>query len=102
MYESTFRVQQEMGLEPKRGSMSPAGAPAPDSGPNERALVQRFLDLPSDQFLEVVHRHYAKHPARTPPPEPIGPIIDVESGSPPPPRGGAGAARARRGRAGRP
>lgn len=49
MLVNHFRVLHQMGLEPKQGSMSPAGAPAAENGTAERLLIQRIVDLPSDQ-----------------------------------------------------
>jgi hypothetical protein len=71
-----FRVLQEMGVEPKQGSMVPTAAPAADTG-TERMLVQRIVDLPSDEFLELMHKHFADRRAKAPllP----GEVIDVEA-----------------------
>src|SRR4030095_6792594 len=60
-----FRVLQEMGLEPKQGSMGPTAAPGADTG-TERMLVQRIVDLPSDQFLELLHQHFAEKRLKAP------------------------------------
>jgi hypothetical protein len=71
-----FRVLQEMGLEPKQGSMAPAEDAAAETG-TERLLVQRIVDLPSNQFLELLHKHYADRRAKAP--LQPGEVIDVEA-----------------------
>jgi hypothetical protein len=71
-----FRVLQEMGLEPKQGSMAPPGAPAPESG-IEKLVVQRIVGLPSDQFLELMHQHFADKRLKAP--LQPGEVIDVEA-----------------------
>lgn len=72
-----FRGLQEIGLEPKQGSMAPTGAPPPESGTAERLLIQRIVDLPSDRFLALMHQHFADRRAKAPllP----GEVIDVEA-----------------------
>jgi hypothetical protein len=71
-----FRVLQEMGIEPKRGSMAPTGAPAAESG-TEKLVIQRIVDLPSDQFLGLMHRHFAEKRLKAP--LQPGEVIDVEA-----------------------
>jgi hypothetical protein len=72
-----FRVLQEMGVEPKQGSMVPTAAPAADTG-TERMLVQRIVDLPSDEFLGLMHQHFAEKRLKAP--LQPGEVIDVEAG----------------------
>jgi len=71
-----FRVLQEMGLEPKHGSMVPTGAPAAESG-TEKLVIQRIVDLPSDQFLALMHEHFAEKRLKAP--LQPGEVIDVEA-----------------------
>ena len=60
-----FRVLQEMGVEPKQGSMGPTAAPAADTG-TEKLLIQRIVELPSDEFLELLHQNFADHRGKHP------------------------------------
>jgi hypothetical protein len=71
-----FRVRQEMGLEPKHGSMAPTGSPAAESG-TEKLVIQRIVELPHEQFMELMHKHFADRWAKGPllP----GEVIDVEA-----------------------
>jgi hypothetical protein len=77
MLVNHFRVLQETGLEPKHGSMAPTGAPAAESGTAERLLIQRIVDLPSDQFLALMHKHFAEKRLKAP--LQPGEVIDVEA-----------------------
>src|SRR6266849_3625152 len=47
MLTNHFRVLQELGLEPKHGSMAPTGAPAAESG-TEKLVIQRIVELPHE------------------------------------------------------
>jgi hypothetical protein len=80
MYLNHFRTQQELGLEPKHGSMIPNAAPAGETGTTlERAFIQKIVDLPSDDFLAVMHRHFEDRRAKAP--LQPGEVIDIEARS---------------------
>jgi len=73
-----FRVQQELGLEGRAGSMAPAGAQFPGTGPAvERAFVQKLVELPSDAFVGLLHRHFEDRRAKAPLQH--GEVIEVEA-----------------------
>jgi uncharacterized protein (DUF2126 family) len=69
-----FRVLQEMGLEPKHGSMAPAPAGAePGAGGVDR-IARMIVELPKEQFLPLLHDMYrAQYERRKPP------VIDVRA-----------------------
>lgn len=52
------------------------GAPATESG-TEKLVIQRIVDLPSDQFLELMHQHFAEKRMKAP--LQPGEVIDVEA-----------------------
>jgi len=76
-----FRVLQELGVEPRHGSMAPTGAPAAESGPVVAKLVERIVQLPTDEFLPLLHDMFRKqyelnkHKA----PRAFPPVIDVRA-----------------------
>jgi len=60
MLTNHFRVLQEMGVEPKHGSMAPTGTPAAESGSAVTKLYQRIVELPKGEFLPLLHQMYRK------------------------------------------
>jgi hypothetical protein len=54
-----FRVLQELGVEPKRGLMAPAGGGEPGGGAAED-LASRIVALPTEQFLPLLHDMFRK------------------------------------------
>jgi hypothetical protein len=74
-----------MGAEPKHGSMAPTGSPAAESGLSAVGkLAQRIVDLPSDEFLELMHKHFEDRRAKAPllPSEVIDVQAQVDEGRP--------------------
>jgi hypothetical protein len=59
-----------------RLTLKSTGAPVAESG-TEKLLIQRIVDLPSNQFLELLHKHYADRRAKAP--LQPGEVIDVEA-----------------------
>src|SRR5437667_2496452 len=57
MLQTQFRMAQEMGLEPKLGSMAPAGGGESAGGAVED-LARRIVELPTEQFLPLLHDMY--------------------------------------------
>ena len=58
MLQTQFRMAQEMGLEPKLGSMAPAGG---DSGQSSlETLVRQIIALPTEEFLPLLHDMFRK------------------------------------------
>jgi hypothetical protein len=57
-----FRVLQELGVEPKMGSTAPAH-PGPERGAEVdrmARLVERIVELPTEQFLPLLHDMFRK------------------------------------------
>jgi hypothetical protein len=59
-----------------RLTLKSTGAPVAESG-TEKLLIQRIVDLPSDQFLELMHQHFAEKRLKAP--LQPGEVIDVEA-----------------------
>jgi len=58
MLQTQFRMAQEMGLEPKLGSMAPADG---DSGQSSlETLVRQIIALPTEQYLPLLHDMYRR------------------------------------------
>lgn len=80
LLQAQFRMAQEMGLEPKRGSMAPAGGGEPAGGAVEE-LARRIVELPSEQFLPLLHnmfrKQYELHKDQAP--RAFQPVIDVRA-----------------------
>ena len=72
-----FRVLQELGLEPKHGSMAPASAGGEPRAGVELLLVQRFATLPKEEFMGLVHKHLADRRVKAP--LQPGEVIEVEA-----------------------
>ena len=60
MLTNHFRVLQEMGVEPKHGSMAPTGTPAAESGSDMKLAIKRIVELPKEEFLPLLHEMYRK------------------------------------------
>ena len=57
MLQTQFRMAQEMGLEPKLGSMVPAGEGDQDG---VETLVRQIIALPTEQYLPLLHDMYRR------------------------------------------
>ena len=58
MLQTQFRMAQEMGLEPKQGSIAPADG---DSGQSSlETLVRQIIALPKDEYLPLLHDMFRK------------------------------------------
>ena len=57
MLQTQFRLSQEVGLEPKLGSMVPAGESDQDG---VEALARRIVALPKEEYLPLLHDMYRK------------------------------------------
>ena len=57
MLQTQFRMAQEAGLEPKQGSMVPAGESDQDG---VETLVRQIIALPSEQYLPLLHDMYRR------------------------------------------
>src|SRR5438093_10251931 len=81
LLQTQFRMAQEMGLEPKLGSMAPADGGASAAGGAVEELARRIVELPTEQFLPLLHnmfrKQYELHKDQAPPTFP--PVIDVRA-----------------------
>ena len=57
MLQTQFRMAQEMGLEPKLGSMVPAGESDQDG---VEALARQIVALPKEEYLPLLHDMYRR------------------------------------------
>jgi hypothetical protein len=80
MLQTQFRMAQGMGLEPKLGSMAPAGGGESAGGAVED-LARRIVELPTEQFLPLLHnmfrKQYELHKDQAP--RVFPPVIDVRA-----------------------